>query len=87
MSQGDKSSYTDKQKRQAAHIETGYEKRVSARKLPKHGLGPPSTNSLAAAKKERLRQEPEMIYYRDSLDHQTSQPSLESASRTGRNAR
>jgi len=27
MSQGDKSSYTDKQKRQAGHIETGYEKK------------------------------------------------------------
>ena len=27
MSRGDKSSYTDKQKRQAAHIEDGYEKR------------------------------------------------------------
>ena len=27
MTQGDKSSYTDKQKRQAAHIETGYEKK------------------------------------------------------------
>jgi len=27
MSQGDKSSYTDKQKRQAAHIEDGYEKK------------------------------------------------------------
>ena len=27
MPQGDKSSYTDKQKRQAAHIESGYEKR------------------------------------------------------------
>lgn len=27
MPQGDKSSYTDKQKRQAAHIEAGYEKR------------------------------------------------------------
>ena len=27
MPQGDKSSYTDKQKRQAEHIETGYEKR------------------------------------------------------------
>jgi len=26
MPQGDKSSYTDKQKRQAAHIEQGYEK-------------------------------------------------------------
>ena len=27
MPQGDKSSYTDKQKRQAEHIEEGYEKR------------------------------------------------------------
>ena len=27
MPQGDKSSYTDKQKRQAEHIEAGYEKR------------------------------------------------------------
>ena len=27
MPQGDKSSYTDKQKRQATHIEAGYEKR------------------------------------------------------------
>jgi hypothetical protein len=32
MPQGDKSSYTSKQKRQAAHIEEGYEHRgVSAR--------------------------------------------------------
>lgn len=32
MPQGDKSSYTAKQKRQAAHIESGYRKRgVSAR--------------------------------------------------------
>jgi hypothetical protein len=27
MTQGDKSSYTDKQKRQAEHIEAGYEKK------------------------------------------------------------
>jgi hypothetical protein len=27
MPQGDKSSYTDKQKRQAAHIEKGYEEK------------------------------------------------------------
>lgn len=32
MPQGDKSAYTDKQKRQAAHIEEGYEKQgLSAR--------------------------------------------------------
>jgi hypothetical protein len=32
MPQGDKSSYTDKQKRQAAHIEEGYEKKGVALK-------------------------------------------------------
>jgi hypothetical protein len=30
MPQGDKSSYTDKQKRQAEHIEASYEKKASA---------------------------------------------------------
>jgi hypothetical protein len=29
MPQGDKSSYTAKQKRQAAHIEAGYEKKAA----------------------------------------------------------
>jgi plasmid stabilization system protein ParE len=32
MPQGDKSSYTDKQKRQAEHIEEGYEKRGTSKK-------------------------------------------------------
>ncbi len=32
MSRGDKSSYTDKQKRQAEHIEEGYERRGTSRK-------------------------------------------------------
>jgi len=32
MPQGDKSSYTDKQKRQAEHIEEGYEKRGVSKK-------------------------------------------------------
>jgi hypothetical protein len=32
MPQGDKSSYTDKQKRKAAHIEEGYEKRGTPKK-------------------------------------------------------
>jgi plasmid stabilization system protein ParE len=32
MPQGDKSKYTDKQKRQAEHIEEGYEKRGVAKK-------------------------------------------------------
>ena len=33
MPRGDKRKYTDKQKRQAAHIEEGYEKSGTARKL------------------------------------------------------
>lgn len=41
MPPGDKSGYTDKQKRQAAHIEAGYEKRVSAPRTPRPGLGSP----------------------------------------------
>ena len=32
MPQGDKSSYTDKQKRKAEHIEKGYEKRGTSKK-------------------------------------------------------
>ncbi len=32
MAQGDKSSYTDKQKRKAEHIEEGYEKRGVSKK-------------------------------------------------------
>ena len=40
MPQGDKSSYTDKQKRQAAHIEAAYEKK---------GLSPKSSESRAWA--------------------------------------
>ena len=35
MSQGDKSSYTDKQKRQARHIEVGYEKKGLSKKAAK----------------------------------------------------
>ncbi|MEI7728781.1 MAG: hypothetical protein WCO56_04385 [Verrucomicrobiota bacterium] len=33
MPQGDKSSYTDKQKRQAEHIEAGYEKKGVSTKI------------------------------------------------------
>ena len=35
MPQGDKSSYTGKQKRQAKHIEAGYEKRGLSKKTAK----------------------------------------------------
>ena len=52
MSQGDKSKYTDKQKRKAEHIEEGYEKRgVPPRMKPRPALGQRSTNRTAAAKK------------------------------------
>ena len=45
MPQGDKSSYTDKQKRQAAHIEAAYEKK---------GLSPKSSESRAWATVNKL---------------------------------
>jgi hypothetical protein len=45
MSQGDKSSYTDKQKRQAAHIEEGYEKK---------GLGEKTAEARAWATVNKL---------------------------------
>lgn len=35
MPQGDKSSYTNKQKRQASHIEKGYEKKGVSKKTAK----------------------------------------------------
>ena len=35
MPQGDKSSYTSKQKRQASHIEEGYEKKGVSKKTAK----------------------------------------------------
>ncbi len=45
MPQGDKSSYTDKQKRQAAHIEAGYEAR---------GLRPKTAQARAWATVNKL---------------------------------
>ena len=45
MPQGDKSSYTDKQKRQAAHIEAGYEKK---------GLSPKTAEARAWATVNKL---------------------------------
>jgi hypothetical protein len=45
MPQGDKSSYTDKQKRQAEHIEAGYEKK---------GLGVKTAESIAWATVNKL---------------------------------
>jgi plasmid stabilization system protein ParE len=45
MPQGDKSSYTDKQKRQAEHIEVGYEKK---------GIGPAIAEARAWATVNKL---------------------------------
>jgi hypothetical protein len=45
MPQGDKSSYTDKQKRQAEHIEVGYEK---------EGLGTKTSEARAWATVNKL---------------------------------
>ena len=45
MPQGDKSSYTDKQKRQGAHIEAGYEKK---------GLNPNTAKARAWATVNKL---------------------------------
>ena len=67
MPRGDKSSYTDKQKRQAEHIEEGYEKKGTSKKEAKSrawatvnktsgggkksGSGKGKTASTASAKK------------------------------------
>lgn len=51
MSQRDKSSYTDKQKRQAAHIESGYEKRGVGVKTAKARAWATVNKLPAAAKK------------------------------------
>ena len=59
--QGDKSSYTDKQKRQAAHIEAGYEKKgVSAKNSEARAWA--TVNKLSGGgKKKRLRPEEKLI--------------------------
>jgi len=41
MLQGDKSSYTDKQRRQAAYIEAGYEKKGVSMKTAEAQAWPP----------------------------------------------
>jgi len=48
MAQGDKSSYTDKQKRQAAHIEAGYGKK---------GLGPKTVEARTRERQIASRNE------------------------------
>ena len=52
MPQGDKSSYTDKQKRQAQHIEAGYEKRGFTTKTAE-GRAWATVNKLTGGGKKR----------------------------------
>jgi hypothetical protein len=52
MPQGDKSSYTDKQKRQAEHIEAGYEKKGFGTKTAE-ARGWATVNKLTGGGKKR----------------------------------
>ena len=60
MPQGDKSSYTDKQKRKAAHIEEGYEKRgVSEQEAERRAWATVNKESGAGKKSGSGRGKPE----------------------------
>jgi hypothetical protein len=52
MPRGDKSSYTDKQKRQAEHIEEGYGNRGTPKKKPSAVPGPLSKDDPEAARRQ-----------------------------------
>ena len=52
MPRGDKSSYTDKQKRQASHIEEGYESAAFPKKKQGGALGPQRTKYPGAAENQ-----------------------------------
>ena len=53
MPQGDKSSYTSKQKRQATHIEKGYEKRGVSKKTAKARAWATVNKKTGGGKKKR----------------------------------
>ena len=55
MPRGDKSSYTNKQKRQAEHIEEGYEKRVPSKKEAEPRLG---DGEQGNPRRKEIRQRP-----------------------------
>ena len=61
MPQGDKSSYTDKQKRQAEHIETGYEKKDVSTETAEARAWATVNKLSGGGKKKLLRSEPELI--------------------------
>ena len=51
MPRGDKSKYTDKQKRKAEHIAEGYEDSGVSKKEPRAARGRPSTRNPAVARR------------------------------------
>jgi hypothetical protein len=53
MPRGDKSSYTSKQKRQAAHIEKGYEKRGTSKKTAEKRAWATVNKRTGGGKKKR----------------------------------
>ena len=57
MPQGDKSSYTGKQKRQAQHIETGYEKKGLSMKTAESRAWATVNKLTGGGKKSKLRPE------------------------------
>jgi len=73
MPQGDKSSYTDKQKRQAEHIEAGYEKKGVSTKSAEARAWATVNKLSGGGKKERIRPEEKLTsifcgLIRDQLD-------------------
>jgi len=61
MPQGDKSSYTDKQKRQAANVEAGYEQRGASVKTAEARAWATREQTFRRRQHERLRQEESQI--------------------------
>jgi hypothetical protein len=53
MPRGDKSSYTSKQKRQAAHIEAGYRKRGTSKKTAEKRAWATVNKETGGGKKKR----------------------------------
>jgi hypothetical protein len=51
MARGSKDAYTDKQKRQAEHIEEGTRKKVRRTRKPNGSLGRPLTSRTVAARR------------------------------------
>ncbi len=65
MPRGDKSSYTSKQKRQAEHIEEGYEKRGTSKKKRNAAPGQRSTKKpTAASAADQAAEKPRTIPHR-----------------------